>query len=57
MPDLLAGLLAELLDVPLQLLLRAGHDLLDPRGMDAAVGDQLVQGEPRDLAADHVEAR
>ena len=48
--DLLAGLLAQLLDVPLQFLLRGGDDLLDARGMDAAVGDQLVQrrcGPPR----------
>ena len=39
---LLAGLLAQLLDVPLQLLLRGDDDFLDPRGVDAAVGDELV---------------
>ena len=53
--DLLAGRLAQLLDVPLHFLLRLGDDFLDPRGMDAAVGDQLVQREPGDLAADRVE--
>ena len=35
--------------------LRAGDDLLDPRGVDAAVGDQLFQRQPGDLAADRVE--
>ncbi len=50
-----AGLLAQLLDVPFHLRLRAGDDLLDPRGVDAAVGDEFLQREPGDFAADHVE--
>ncbi len=54
--QLLAGVLAELQDVLFQFLLRGRHDLLDPRGVDAAVGNELVQRQPRDLAADHVEA-
>ena len=53
--DLLAGRLAQLLDVAIQLLLRLGDDLLDPRGMDSPVGDELVEREPGDLAADGVE--
>ena len=35
---------------------RLGDDLLDARGMDAAVGDQLGQRQAGDLAADGVEA-
>ena len=54
--QLLAGFLADLQDVLFQFLLRGGDDLLDPRGVDAAVGNELVQRQPRDLAADHVEA-
>ena len=33
-----------------------GDDLLDPAGMDAAVGDELGERDPGDLAADRVEA-
>ena len=32
-------------------------DLLDPAGMDPAVGDELGEGDPGDLAADGIEAR
>ena len=32
------------------------HHLLDVGGMDAAVGDELFQRQPRDLAADRLEA-
>ena len=52
----LAGVLAQLLDVLLQLLLRGQHDLLDPSGVDAAVGNERVQGQPGHFPADHVEA-
>src|SRR5687767_6824037 len=31
-------------------------DFLDATGMDAAVGDQLLEREPRDLATDRIEA-
>ena len=41
---------------PLHLLDAALVDLLDPGGVDPAVGQQLLQGEPGDLAADRVEA-
>ena len=44
------------MDVLFQFFLRGRHDLLDPRGVNAAVGNELVQREPGDLAADHVEA-
>ena len=54
---LLRGLLAELADVLLHLLLGLGDDLLDPGRMDPAVVDQLLQRELGDLAADVVEAR
>ena len=53
---LLGRFLAELLDVLLHLGLRFGHQLLDPRGMDPAVGDQLVQRHAGHLAADRIEA-
>ena len=51
------GLLARLADD--QVDLRAGlvDDLLDPPGVDPAVGDELRDGEPGDLAADGIEAR
>ena len=52
---LLHRLLAELEDVLLHLLLRLLDDLLDPRRVDAAVLDELGQGEPGGLAADVVE--
>ena len=54
--QLLAGVLAELLDVLLQLLLRSGDDLFDPRRVNAAVGNERVQGQAGDFPADHVEA-
>ena len=54
--QLLAGVFAELLDVLLQFLLRGDDDLLDPRRVNAAVGDELVQGQAGDFPADHVEA-
>ena len=48
----LAGLAHDELDLGLGL----GDDLLDAAGVDAAVGDELGDGDPRDLAADRVEA-
>src|SRR5207253_3803556 len=48
-------LLADLLYVALHLLLRLLHDLFDARGMDAAVLNELRQGELGGLAADVVE--
>ncbi len=50
----LGGFLADLLDVPPSLL-GVADDLFDSRRVDAAIGDQAVEREPRDLAADHVE--
>src|SRR5205807_2582743 len=46
---------ADLLDVLLHLGGRLGDDLLDARRVDAAVLDQLGQGEAGRLAADFVE--
>ena len=51
-----AGLLAALGDVRLELGLGLVVGLLDPRGMDAAVLEQLLQRHARDLAAHAVEA-
>ena len=39
------------------LLLHLGNDFLDACGVDAAVGDELVQGEAADFAANGVEGR
>ena len=47
-----AGLLDELVDLGPGL----GHDLLDTAGVDAAVLDQLGEGDAGDLPADRVEA-
>ena len=55
--DLEAGHLAQLADAVLDLGLHLGHHLLDAGGVDAAVGHQALQGEPRDLAAHRIEAR
>ena len=51
------GLLAGLLDVLLELRLRLVVHLLDSRRMDASVLDQLLERDPRCLAADPVERR
>ena len=50
---LLAGLAHDRVDLGPCL----GDDLLDAAGMDPAVGDELGDGDPGDLAADRVEAR
>ena len=50
-------LLAGLPDVLLELRLRVVVHLLDPRRVDPAVLDQLVERQPRDLAAERVERR
>ena len=49
--------LADLDDLLLDLLLNLGDHLLDACGVDAAVGDELVQGQTRDFAAYGIEAR
>src|SRR4029453_299809 len=54
--DLEAGVLAGPAHLPLDLLLGPFVGLLDAGRMDAAVGDQLLQGEAADLAPDRVEA-
>ena len=51
------GLLAGLAHHQVDLGAGLGHDLLDPAGMDPAVGDELGERQPGDLAADRVEAR
>ena len=51
------GLLAGLPDDEVDLGAGLGDDLLDPARVDPAVGDELGEGEPGDLAADGVEAR
>ena len=55
-PDLGHGVLAGAPDLLLELAQGSLVDLLDPRGMDASVFDQLRQRHPRRLAADGVEA-
>ena len=50
-------LLAGLHDVLLELRLRLVVHLLDPRRMDAAVLDELVERQPRDLAPERIERR
>ena len=42
-------------DLLLDLFLHLGHHLLDAGRMDTAVGDELVQRQPRNLAADGIE--
>jgi hypothetical protein len=54
--DLQAGVLAGAADLALHLLPGAVVGLLDAGGVDAAVGDQLLQGEAADLAPHRVEA-
>ena len=50
-------LLAGLGDLCVDFLARLVDDLLDPPRMDSAVGDELLERQPRDLAADRIEAR
>ena len=52
---LVRGRLAGLAHHELDLGARLRHDLLDPAGVDAPVGDELGQGHARDLAAHRVE--
>src|ERR687897_3265708 len=54
--DLQAGVLAGPAALALDLLLGPVVGLLDPGRVDAAVGDQLLQGQAADLAPDRVEA-
>ena len=51
----LAGRLADFLNVLFQFALGGHNDFLDPRGVDAAVGDEFFQGHAGDFAANHVE--
>ena len=55
--ELQDGVLALLLDFLFELLLDVFDDLLDAGGMDTAVDDQLLDGQPGHLAPDGVEAR
>src|SRR5918992_1302373 len=54
--DLQAGVLTGPADLAFDLLLGPVVGLLDAGRVDPAVGDQLLQGEPADLAPDRVEA-
>ncbi len=47
----------ELDDLGVDFLSRFDDDLFDPARVDAAVADQFLQGESRDLAANRIEAR
>ena len=53
---LVSCLLAGLDDRRVDFLTRFVDDLLDPTGMDAAVGNQFFQRKPRDLTANRIEA-
>ena len=53
---LVGGRLAGLAHDDVDLGARLGDDLLDAAGVDAAVGDELRDGDPGDLAPDRVEA-
>src|SRR5581483_1553558 len=55
-PDLEDRALARLAHRFLDLLLGLAHDLLDAAGMDAAVGDQALERDARDLAPDRAVA-
>ena len=55
-PGVVGGLLAGLAHDRVDLGAGLGDDLLDAAGMDPAVGDELGDGDPGDLAADRVEA-
>src|SRR5919112_1759497 len=54
---LVRGLLADLDDLRIHFLAGLVDDLLDAPGMDAAVGDELLERETCDLASDRIEAR
>ena len=56
-PHLEAGALAFLLEVLVHVLLDLLHHLLDARRVDAAVGDEPLERQPRHLAAERVVAR
>ena len=51
----LHGFFAVAADLRVDFLLRFGDELFDPRGMDAAVGDELVERDAGDFAADRIE--
>ena len=54
-PDVLAGLLALVLDLLGQLVAGLDHHLLDARRVDAPVAEEALEGRPGDLAAHRVE--
>ena len=56
-PSLEGALFAGLEHVRLEVGLDLVIDLLDPRRVDASVLQQLLEGQPRDLTANAVEAR
>ncbi len=56
-PELIEGLLGRLAHGALDLGLRLGDHLFDARRVDAPVGDELLEREPRHLAPHRVEAR
>src|SRR4051812_39700972 len=51
----LDGLFAEAANLRVDFFLSFGDELLDPRGMDTAIGDELVERDFGDFAADRVE--
>ncbi len=51
------GLFPRLSDLLVNLLLDLFHDLFDAGGVDPAIDDEALHGNPRDLSADRVEAR
>src|SRR5436309_209922 len=55
-PDVVDRLLARFHDAGVDVRLRFFDDLLDAARMDAAVGDQALEGEAADLAPDRLEA-
>ena len=54
-PDVLAGLLAFVLDLLRQLVAGFDDHLLDPRGVDAPVAEEAFQGGASNLATHRVE--
>ena len=53
----LHGFFAVAADLAVDFFLRFGDEFFDARGVDAAIGDELVERDLGDFAADRVEAR
>src|SRR6476660_6247306 len=51
----LNGLVAVSADFLFDFVLRLGHELFDPRWVDAAIGNELVERDPGNFAAHRVE--